>query len=92
MTGGDLFVDLPHLMPEEELPEERAAQTLEILLEAEDLLAALEQNRDRLDGDLLSLVRMNAQNAQAEGQVELAEGLNDLADYIEKVLSPDSLE
>ncbi|MCJ7533662.1 MAG: tetratricopeptide repeat protein, partial [Anaerolineales bacterium] len=59
------------------------AETLQILLEADDLPAALEANQDKLDADLLALVRENANAARADGEVELAEGLDNLAAYIE---------
>jgi glycosyltransferase involved in cell wall biosynthesis len=66
----------------------QAGETLELLLNADDLLAALEQHQDRLDADLLALVRENARGVRAEGDTQLAEGLDDLAEYIENRLKP----
>ena len=68
-------------------PSTRSAETLEILLNAGDLFAALEQHRDRLDASLLELVRQNNRAASADGNTELAEGLENLANYIEDVLT-----
>lgn len=67
--------------------ESRAGQTLELLLEADDLLAALQEHAALLDADLLDLVRQNARAARADGDEELAAGLDDLAAYIEGVLA-----
>jgi GT2 family glycosyltransferase len=63
----------------------RASETLEMLLQAEDLPAALEQHQARLDANLLALVRTNAATARADGAAELAEGLEGLAAYIENI-------
>jgi hypothetical protein len=58
-----------------------------MLLKADDLPAALEANQDKLDADLLVLVRENANTARADGEAELAEGLDNLAAYIEDKLA-----
>jgi hypothetical protein len=60
---------------------DRAAETLRLLLDADDLEAALEQHAQRLDADFVSLVRLNAGTARADGNAELAEGLEGLAEY-----------
>jgi len=62
---------------------DRAAQTFEKLLNAEDINEALKQNHERLDTALLSLVRRNAESAQADGNMELVEGLDALVEYIQ---------
>jgi hypothetical protein len=68
-------------------PSNRSADTLFMLLEADDLPAALLEHRNRLDSDLLALVRRDAGAARAEGNGDLAEGLDDLAEYIVETLS-----
>lgn len=62
-------------------------EVLARLLDAGDLPAELEQCRPWLDSALLALVRADAQAALDAGEVLLAEGLSDLAVYIESVLS-----
>jgi tetratricopeptide (TPR) repeat protein len=68
-------------------PSIRAAETLTMLLDADDLPAALLEHRNLLDSDLLALVRRDATAARAEGDGELAEGLDDLAEYVAETLS-----
>ena len=68
-------------------PGDEAQDTLENILNAEDILQALEDHRDHLDQPLLNLVEANAYEAQESGQEELAEGLKDLADYIHGVIN-----
>jgi GT2 family glycosyltransferase/glycosyltransferase involved in cell wall biosynthesis len=63
-----------------------AVETLELLLGAEDLLAALERYSERLDEGLLELVRQNARAVQADGDQELAEGLEALAEYVQEAV------
>ena len=62
------------------------AQTLERMLESEDLLAALEMNKHLLDGDLLSLVKKNILEARKDNEMDLVEGLEYLANYIENII------
>ncbi len=56
--------------------------TLALLLGADDVLAALERYADRLTPELLALIRANGRAAQAEGELELAEGLELLAGVV----------
>ena len=63
------------------------AEVFEKLLEAEVLVEALKQYEDRLDSALLDLVKANALHARTDGDEELAEGLDSLADYIEQVVA-----
>lgn len=63
-----------------------AVESLEMLLEADDLTAALQEHEEELDSDLLELVRENAEAVRGNGDAELAEGLDDLAAYIEQVV------
>lgn len=89
MTGRDLAQEAPDLFAPQAPPKanlEAASETLALLLEAEDLPQALEEHADRLDEDLYALVRLNADTARADGQLELAEGLEDLAEYVKGVL------
>ena len=53
----------------------RAAETLEQLLAADDLMAALKQGADRFDNNLVALVRLNAETARTGGDAALAESL-----------------
>jgi len=70
-------------------PVSRAAlRLLETLLEAEDVLAALEAHRHELNMEVLHLVRANAQAARLDGDQELAEGLEALGMFIEEALQP----
>ena len=64
-----------------------AAGLLEKLLEAEEITAALNENKDKLSMELVDLVRVNAANAREEDNLELAEGLDNLAEYISEILS-----
>jgi len=59
-----------------------AAARLEALLAADDLAEALRERPDWLDDDLLSLVQSNARAARHDGQVDLAEGLDALAESV----------
>jgi hypothetical protein len=79
----ELFQPQDHLQDEHST--QKAMDTLEMLLAADDLLAALAEHRDLLDQDLLELVRINAAAARADGDQELAEGLDNLATYLEEV-------
>jgi glycosyltransferase involved in cell wall biosynthesis len=105
--GSDLQADLPELFaaapaaPALHAPgpaeppsagASRAAALLERLLEAEDLLQALQANQDQFDADLLSLVQSNAAAARADGDVDLADGLADLAEYIVAVIAVQGVE
>jgi glycosyltransferase involved in cell wall biosynthesis/Flp pilus assembly protein TadD len=64
-----------------------AAGLLEKLLEAEEIATALNENKDKLSMELVDLVRVNAANAREEDNLELAEGLDNLAEYISEILS-----
>lgn len=64
----------------------RAVETLQLLLDSDDLAQSLIRYEDRLDSDLLQLVLENAETARADGNHELAEGLSDLAEYIDTLL------
>ena len=68
-----------------ELPED----VLQQLLEADDLVAALEvaQRAGRLTPDLLALIRGEAQRVRADGETDLADGLDALADHIGGLLA-----
>ena len=73
-------VQTPHEAPN---PEE----TLKQILEADDILAALESNQPKLDSSLLALVEDNIEHARTSGEDDLAEGLEHLAGYIAGVLN-----
>jgi len=64
----------------------RAIETLQLLLDSDDLAEALTRYEDRLDSELLALVQENMKTARADGNLELAEGLSALADYIDELL------
>ncbi|HEY9077941.1 MAG TPA: glycosyltransferase [Anaerolineaceae bacterium] len=72
--------------PETSQPSSHAAETLELLLSADDLPSALEQYKERLDRDLLNLIRQNIASAKADGEDDLAEGLSHLAGYVQMIL------
>jgi len=87
------------VMPDREMPygklesqsekeelQERAKQTLQRLLEAEDILQALDEHEELLDEELLALVRRDAETARLSGEGDLAEGLEALAETIEERL------
>jgi sulfatase maturation enzyme AslB (radical SAM superfamily) len=63
-----------------------ATVILQRLLEAEDLEAALEYNAPFFDDNLLSLIMANAQAARTDSDLELAEGLDSLAAYVQQYL------
>jgi GT2 family glycosyltransferase len=62
------------------------AETLSMLLDADDLFEALEQHRSRLNSDLLALVDANARAARDDGDTDLAEGLEGLHQVISDML------
>ncbi len=64
----------------------RAVETLQFLLAQPDLPAALQSNRDRLDADLVALVRLNADTARGDGNTELGELLDTLAAHITRLI------
>jgi glycosyltransferase involved in cell wall biosynthesis len=73
-------------------PPGAAAETLNALLNADDLMIALQEHQEVLDDDLLSLVQSNAETARADGDVNLAEGLEALAEYVGRLrLHPELL-
>jgi glycosyltransferase involved in cell wall biosynthesis len=90
MTGRELAQDAPGLfnpvLTAPTLRGDRASETLAMLLEADDLPAALEAHAGRLDNSLVALTRLNAEAARADGDEQLAEGLEDLAAYIAQVI------
>lgn len=87
MTGRDLEADLPpNLAEAPALPlAESAAATLEAILNADDLGAALDARRAELTPELLALVQTNASAARQDGETELAEGLDALGEYIREL-------
>ncbi len=86
MTGGELDALVSSEHEEINKPDGRAIETLQLLLESEDLAQSLVQYEDRLDTDLLELVLANAETARVDENGELAEGLSDLADYISSLI------
>lgn len=64
-----------------------ATETLAMLLDADDLSSALDEQRQHLNEEVLDLVRLNARTAKEDGHAELAEGLDSLAAYIEEVIA-----
>ena len=58
-----------------------------MLLEADDLVTALQVYEGRLDESVLELVKDNASSASMEGDRDLAAGLEDLAEYIGNVIA-----
>ncbi|GEM_PF-1543101 len=97
MTGRSLKEDVPSLfsstpsMPETPLASAKAVETLTLLLQSEDLPAALLSHEKDLDAELLKLVRLNAQTAQADGKQDLAQGLENLATYISNIIDSRSV-
>ncbi|MBM4423075.1 MAG: FkbM family methyltransferase [Chloroflexi bacterium] len=65
---------------------ERAVNTLQFLLSQNDLAAALAKHVDQLDTEMLALVRLNADTAEADGNSELASALYNLAAHIDRLL------
>jgi GT2 family glycosyltransferase/glycosyltransferase involved in cell wall biosynthesis len=79
-----------HVIEEETGPSSAlpsAQERLAALLEAEDLPAALEAQRAWLDADLLLVVQRDARSARKSGDSDLADGLDNLAEYIKNILS-----
>lgn len=62
-----------------------AAEILQNILEAEDIVQAIEDHRDEFNEELLELINANAEAARADGDFDLAEGLEDLLDYIRSI-------
>ena len=65
---------------------------LEELLAAEDILVALEAKSSRINTHVLHLVRHNAEAARQDGEMELAEGLQALADWVADFLQTEAAE
>jgi len=63
-----------------------AMELFEVLLNAPNLEAALQQYESDLGKDLYDLVAKQIQAARDEGETDLAEGLQNLADYIHGVM------
>ncbi|MER3545234.1 MAG: hypothetical protein C4311_11700 [Chloroflexota bacterium] len=61
---------------------EAAATTLRDILNASDTAAAIQARRGELDEVFLALVEINAQQADADGNPDLAAGLRALAAYV----------
>ena len=57
-------------------------ETLQCLLNADDLTQALKKYEDRLDGNLLALVQTNSKLARAQNEMDVAEALDLLGEYI----------
>lgn len=62
-------------------------KVLEMLLESDDLLSSLDTYENLLNEELLTLVKQNALFARQDNESDLAEGLDYLASYIEKILA-----
>lgn len=73
--------------PSPAVPEDAAARLLAEVLESEDPLAALEARRDHLDQAFLALVVREAERARQEGEMELADGLEALAEVVQEMLA-----
>jgi hypothetical protein len=86
MTGRELDIVEVEKTEESKKPNGRAVETLQLLLDSDDLVEALSKYQDRLDDDLLKLVQENAVTARLDGNLELAEGLSDLAEYISSLV------
>ena len=72
---------------------EGAAQTLQSVLEAEDLRAALTEHRDEINEAFLLVVGANAQHAERTGNQAALEILNEIArlapEVVQEALSPE---
>jgi glycosyltransferase involved in cell wall biosynthesis len=64
-----------------------AAETLERLLAADDLAAALQEQADQLDAELRALVQLNAATARQNGETDLADGLDILVAFLDEHLA-----
>ena len=85
MTGRLLEQDLPHLFDDDHF--QKAAETLTLLLEAPDIIAAVQTHQDLLDRRLLELIQINADTARQDNNPDLAEGLHHLAEFIRPQLA-----
>jgi len=56
------------------------AETLDFLLNADGLIAAIDCYRNRFEDKLLTLIRQNNAAVLKDGNVELADGLSNLVD------------
>lgn len=63
----------------------KAVETLTLLLNTEDVMKELLKLEAELDNDLLDLVKLNAQTAHSDGNVDVASAMDNLAAYIEAV-------
>jgi len=80
MTGRLLEKDLEEVYGQDHF--NKAAETLTLLLEAPDILEAVQTYAERLDTRLLELIEINAQTARQDQNQDLAEGLYHLAEFI----------
>lgn len=64
----------------------RASETLTMILNYSDQPEMLDEILKRIDSNLLALVKANAATARDEGQVEIADGLDELAGNIENII------
>ena len=65
---------------------EKAARLLQQILDAEDIESALTMHQAQFDHFLLELVVNNQKQASREGETDLAEGMAELASYIQSAL------
>jgi GT2 family glycosyltransferase len=63
-------------------PESQAVSLFSSLLEAADIMAAVEKRREELSPELVALIEENARRAELDGENELARGLTALSDHI----------
>jgi len=68
-----------------------ASEVLEALLSAEDISEALKNYRPHLDQGLIDLIFENIQSARQDGETELAEGLENLAEIIKEITTECSI-
>jgi tetratricopeptide (TPR) repeat protein len=64
----------------------RAVETLTMILNYADQPEKIDEILKRMDSNLLAVVRANAMTARSEGQIEMADGLDELAKNIEEII------
>lgn len=70
----------------------RAAETLTMILNYSEQPEVIDEVLKRMDSSLLALVRANAATAREDGQVEMADSLDELAKNIENIIVQRILE
>jgi len=84
--AGHELVQVDRENPPVKLEKHSPEEVLSTLLDSDDLLASINEHKESLNMEFVELVRKNAEQASAEGNDELSQGLLDLAEYVDNLI------